>query len=63
MVTAERGASTLDEYQVANLPQIEHRGYYYFPFQENPQIAAQSSGVLWPSAIPGDYLCSFNIDA
>lgn len=63
MVTTEPEASTLDKYQVANLPQIEHRGYYYFPFQGNPQIAAQSSGVLWPSTIAGDYLCSFNIDA
>ena len=60
MVIAEPEASTLDKYQVAKLPQIEHRGYCYFPFQENPQIAAQSSGVLWPSEIHGKYLCSFN---
>jgi len=62
MVTTEREASTLDEYQVANLLQIEHRGYYYFSFEENPQIAAQSSGVLSASAMPGNYLCSVNRD-
>ncbi|GAH39733.1 unnamed protein product [marine sediment metagenome] len=63
MVTTEREASTLNEYQVANLPQIEHRGYYYFPFQENPQIATQSGVIFLPSEIRGNYLCSFNRDA
>jgi len=63
MVIAEHEASTLDEYQVANLPQIEHHGYCYFPFQENPQIATQSSGIFLSSEVPGNYLFSFNIDA
>jgi len=57
LVTNEQGASTLHEYQVAILPQIEHRGYYYFPFQDNPPIATQFSGVFWPSEIPIKFLC------
>jgi len=63
MVIAEHEASTLDEYQVASLPQIEHRGYCYFPFQENPQIAAQSGVIFLSTEIRGNYLCSFNRDA
>ena len=47
MVTAEYEASTLDDYQGAILPQIEHRGYCYFPVQENPEIAALSGGIFW----------------
>ena len=63
MITTELEASTFNEYQVANLPQIEHRGYCYFPFQENPQIATQSSVIFLPSEILGNYLCSVNRDA
>ncbi|MBA7473217.1 hypothetical protein ES707_08552 [subsurface metagenome] len=63
MVIAKHGASTIDEYQVASLPQIEHRGYYYFPFQENPQIVTQSGGIFLSNEIRGNYLCSFNRDA
>ena len=57
MVIAEREASTLDEYQGTTWPQIKHRGYCYFPFQENPQIATQSSGILWANQTPENYLC------
>lgn len=63
MVTTELEASTFNKYQVATLPQIKHRGYCYFSFQENPQIAMQSSVIFWPSEIPENYLCSVNIDA
>lgn len=56
MVTTERETSTLDEYQ------LEHRGYYYFPFLDDPQISTQSSCVLWPSAIAGNYLYWVNRD-
>ena len=63
MVTTELEASTFNEYQVANLPKIEHRGYCYFPFQENPQIATQSSAIFCPSEILENYLCSVNRDA
>jgi len=63
MVIAEHEASTLDQYQVASLSQIEHRGYCYLPFQENPQIATQSGDILLSSEIRGNYLFSFNIDA
>ncbi|TET28975.1 MAG: hypothetical protein E3J70_08265 [Candidatus Heimdallarchaeota archaeon] len=63
MVIAEREASTFDEYQVASLPQITHRGYCHFPFQENPQIATQSRGIFGSSEIRGNFLCSFNQDS
>jgi len=60
MVIAEHGTSTLDKYQVANLPQIRHRGYCYFPFQQNPEIAAESNGAFSPGEIRGNapFSCS-----
>lgn len=60
MVTTKLEASTFDKYQLATLPQMEHRGYCYFSLQENPQIATQSSGIFLPSEILGNYLCSVN---
>ena len=61
MALAEHEASTLDEYQIATSPQIRHRGYCYFLLQENIQVAT-STGVLWPSAAPQDYLFSVSSD-
>ncbi len=63
MVTAEYEASTLDEYQLANLPQIEHRGYYYFLLQDNPRIAAQSGSIFLLIQTLYNYLFPVNIDA
>lgn len=57
MFTTDLEASTLDKYQIPTLLQIEHRGYCYFPFQENPQISTQSSGIFWANQIPEKYLC------
>ena len=63
MVIAENETSTLDKYQVVNSPQIKHRGYCYFPFQENPQIATGTHVTFLPSETPGNYLFSCNVDA
>ncbi len=60
MVTTEREASTLDEFRLAKFPEIQHLGYCYFPFQEDPQIATQSSAIIFESEIHGNYLFSFN---
>lgn len=60
MAIAEHEVSTLDEYQIATLPQIKHRGYCYFPFHQNPQIAAQSGSIFWASKNPEDYICIVN---
>lgn len=46
MVTLEREASTLDEFQVSDLIQIQPRGYFYCQFKENPRIATQSSSLV-----------------
>ena len=62
MVTIEREASTLDEFQVPDLTQIQHREYCYFQFQENPRIATQSSGLFSAETLR-KYLFHFSIAA
>lgn len=58
MVTSELEASTLEKYEVSASHHVKQRGYCYFLFQENPQIATQSNVIIWPSNIPRNYLCS-----
>lgn len=62
MVTTEHEASTLDEFQVPNLTEVRHRGYCYFPIQENPWIATQSTISVVSTETHVNYLLSFNID-
>ena len=60
MITTEPEASTLDEYRQGSLSKIEHRGYYYYPYQKNPQKATQFSGIFWANINPEDYMYIIN---
>lgn len=62
MVTLEREASTLDEFQVPDLIQIQPRESCYIQFQENPRIATQSTGLFSAETLR-KYLFQFSIDA
>lgn len=63
MFSTELEASTLDKYQVSIFPQIQHHGYCYFPFQQSPEIAAQSIRIFWSSAIPVNDVYSVNCES
>ena len=47
MVLTENEASTLKKYPAAILPWIKHQDYYYFPFQDNPEIETLLGRISW----------------
>jgi len=61
MLTTERKASTIDEYQAPYPPQIEASGYCYFPYQENPQIPTRYGGIHLSGELPTGISCSIRI--
>jgi len=61
MLNTEREASTVDKYQAPSLPQIETPDYYYFPYQEKPQIPTRYGDVHLFGEILTGSCCSISI--
>ena len=62
MITPERKTSTIDEFQVPDLIQIQPWGYFYIQFKDYPRIAMQSSGLFSTETLR-KYLFQYSIDA
>lgn len=62
MITLEREASTIGEFQEPDVIQIQPSGYFCIQFKDYPLIATQSSGSF-SAETPRKYLYQCSIDA